>query len=517
MKGLTLNEKELARLQLLNNVIEHNVPMVQAAEVLGVTERHAWRILAAYRREGAAALAHGNRGRQPPNAVSDDLAVAVVTLAATRYSGANHTHFTDLLREREGIDLGRQTVRRILTKAGMPSPKKRRPPKHRVRRERMPQAWMSVQVDGSHHPWLEERGPRFVLLLAVDDATGKVANAVFRQAEDARGYFILMDGLIQRWGIPLALYTDRHGVFKFSGRPRQVPRPVESTHFSRSLRELGVQQIFARSPQAKGRVERAAGTFQDRLVTELRLAGASTIAQASEVLEQFIPRFNAKFGVPADQPDAAYRPMGPCVNLTEILCFKHPRKVARDNTVKYQWRTMQLLPGEDRPSYAGARVEVLELPDGSLRIQHQGKTIPAREAARRSAGAMRGASGALASTPDLGRIVNRLVKHRLTQPQLQNLANLQASSDDEDDGDTRLEETEMPATRKLEPTPRQLALWKAVQHAKLQGVSLRGIARELGIARNTVRRYADATSPPANRPRTLPAESATESITEYAD
>ena len=116
MKELTLNEKELARLQVLNNVIEHKVPMAQAAEVLGVTERHAWRILAAYRKEGAAALAHGNRGRQPPNAVSDELAAAVVNLAGNTYSGANHTHLTDLLREREGIDLGRQTVRRILTR-----------------------------------------------------------------------------------------------------------------------------------------------------------------------------------------------------------------------------------------------------------------------------------------------------------------------------------------------------------------------------------------------------------------
>ena len=204
-----------------------------------------------------------------------------MNLAGAHYSGANHTHLTELLREREGIDLGRQTVRRILTRAGLPSPRWHRPPKHRVRPDRMPRAEMLVQVDGSHHPWLKERGPRFVLLLAVDDATGMVANAVFRQAEDTRGYFILMDGLIRRWGIHLALYTNRHGVFKFNGRPRHVPRPVESTHFTRSVRELGVQQIFARSPQAKGRMERAAGTFQDRLVTELRLAGATTIAQAN--------------------------------------------------------------------------------------------------------------------------------------------------------------------------------------------------------------------------------------------
>ena len=262
-------------------------------------------------------------------------------------------------------------------------------------------------------------------------------------------------------------------------------------------------------------MERAAGTFQDRLVTELCLAGASTNAQANQVLEQFIPRFNAQFGVQSQQPDAAYRPVGPVVDLTEILCFKHPRKVARDNTVKYNWRTLQLLPSQDRPSYAGAKVEILELPDGSLRIQHQGETIPSREAPK-SPGAMRATSGALAPTPEIGGIVSRLVKHRLTQPQLRNLAFLEASSNEDEQDANKRPETPEPPPEPV-PTPRQLALWKAVQHAKLQGLSLRGIARELGITRNTVRRYAYATSPPANHPRALPPESATESIPQYAD
>ena len=212
----------------------------------------------------------------------------------------------------------------------------------------------------------------------MDDATGVVANAVFRQSEDTRGYFIFMEGLIRHWGIPLALHSDRHGVFKFSGHPRHVPQPTESTHFTRAMQELGIRQVFARSPQAKARVERVAGTFQDRLVTELRLAGAVTIQEANEVLREFLPRFNARFGISPEQPEAAYRPVGPGVNIADILCFKHTRRVARDNTVKYQWRTLQLLPGEDRPTYAGTRIEVLELPDGWLRAQHSGKTIPFR-------------------------------------------------------------------------------------------------------------------------------------------
>ena len=152
MKELTLNPIEQTKPHVLNSVLEHQLPVARAAELLGVSERHAWRILAAYRREGAAALAHGNRGRKPRNTVSDDEANAVVRLASTTYAGANHTHLTELLREREDIDLSRQTVHRILTRAGITSPRQRRPPKHRVRRPRMPQAGMLVQVDGRPSP-----------------------------------------------------------------------------------------------------------------------------------------------------------------------------------------------------------------------------------------------------------------------------------------------------------------------------------------------------------------------------
>ena len=182
---------------------------------------------------------------------------------------------------------------------------------------------MLAQIDGSHHRWLGDDGPQFTLLLAVDDATSAVATAVFRPGGDTRGYFILMQGLIERRGVPTARYSDRHGVFKCSGKPRHIQPPVAATHFSRALVELGIGQIFARSPQAKGRVERAAGTFQDRLVTELRLAGASAIDQANAVLRDFLPRYNTRFAVPADLPEPAYRPWDGNRPLDEILCFKH--------------------------------------------------------------------------------------------------------------------------------------------------------------------------------------------------
>ena len=206
----------------------------------------------------------------------------MVKLASNGYAGANHTHLTELLREREGIDLSRPTLRRILVKAGIGSPRSRCSQQHRFRRRRMPQEGMLVQIDGSHHPWLEDRGPKLTLLIAVDDATSTVAQAVFRTSEDTRGYLVLLEGLIRQWGIPLALYSDRHAAFKYNAR--RVPVPVESTQFAGVMRELGIQQIFTLSPQAKGRVERMLETFQDLLVTELRLAGASTMDQAKEIL-----------------------------------------------------------------------------------------------------------------------------------------------------------------------------------------------------------------------------------------
>ena len=473
---------------------------------LPFSERQVRRILAAYRRDGAAALVHGNRGRKPRNSVPDDVAATTVILASEKYVGFNHSHLTEVLAEREGIQLSRQTISRLLNRHGLISARRHRPPKHRVRRERMPQEGMLVQIDGSHHRWLEDRGPRFVLLLAVDDATGTVANAIFRPEEDTRGYFLLMDGVIRRYGIPLALYGDRHGVFKFNGKPRHIPQPVGPTQFTRAMGELGIEQIFASSPQAKGRVERMNGTFQDRLVSELRLAGAATIDQANAVLRDFLPRFNSQFRVPAQQPQVAYRSLASSLHLERVLCFKHLRQVARDNTVKYQLRTLQLLPAQDRPSYAGVKVEVLEQSDGQLMVQHEGKVIAHQEAPPK-AGALRAAQGALAPTPELAQVVRNLSQFGLTRLQLQRLAALEAPVDqpmNDENGPTSY--TPPPK----QATPRKQALWKAVHHARLQGVSLRGIAKQLGISRNTVRKYVDLPAPPINRTPRLTTQSVTQ-------
>ena len=195
------------------------------------------------------------------------------------------------------------------------------------------------------------------LLLAVDDATGTVPYGLFQEQEDTRGYLTLLQGIIEGRGIPLAVYTDGHAVFQ----PRRsqpgsmlVAERGPSTQWSRALGELGITRILAHSPQAKGRVERANGTFQDRLVAELRLAGACTLAEANQVLAEFLPRFNQRFGVPAAQPELAYRPVDPELDLGGVLCIKELRRVAKDNTVQYHGRALQLFPSMERPSYAGA-------------------------------------------------------------------------------------------------------------------------------------------------------------------
>ncbi len=204
-----MNPKEQTRLQVLNSLLAEHMTLDQAATLMGVGPRHTRRILADYRKNGAASLAHGHRGRKPANAIPEAARSRVVHLARTRYAWANHTHLSELLSEREGLDIGRTTLRRILVNAGLSSPRRRRPPKHRVRRQRMPRVGMLVQMDGSYHRWLGDAGPQFTLLIAVDDATGTVGDAtgtvgdaLFCEKEDAHSYFLLIQDLVRHLGLP---------------------------------------------------------------------------------------------------------------------------------------------------------------------------------------------------------------------------------------------------------------------------------------------------------------------------
>ena len=363
MKGLTLTNKEQARIQVLNGVLEDKVNVAEAARLMGVSERHSWRLLAAYRKEGAAAIAHGNRGRKPATTTCPATQEWVRELAKGTYTGFNHTHLTEMLAEREGIHLSRSTIRRLLLVGGIRSPRPRKAPRHRSRRERYPQEGMLLQVDGSQHDWLEGRAPYFTLVGAVDDATGTVPFGLFREQEDTHGYLLMLKNIIEHHGVPLALYSDRHGIFQRSPKEpesleEQLRGKRDPTQFARALEQLGIELILAYTPQAKGRVERAWGTFQDRLVSELRLAQAATMDQANKVLWNFLPRYNQSFGVEPAQPGPAYRQLPANVCLDAVLCFKYTRTVSNDNTVRFNNKTLQLLPDTHRFSYARAKVEV---------------------------------------------------------------------------------------------------------------------------------------------------------------
>ena len=266
MKGLTLTTREQSRIAVLNGVLEREATVAEAAGLMGVSERHAWRLLAAYRKEGAAAVAHGNRGRRSSIATRPETQEKVIALAQGPYAGFNHAHLTEMLAEREGVHLSRSTVRRVLLAGGLSSPRRRRAPRRYRRRERYPQEGMLLQIDGSRHDWLEDRGPSLTLIGAVDDATGTVPFALFREHEDAHGYLLMLHEIIDRHGIPMALYSDRHGIFQRSSKEtenlaEQLRGRRDPTQFARALEELGIGLILAHTPQAKGRVERAWDTF----------------------------------------------------------------------------------------------------------------------------------------------------------------------------------------------------------------------------------------------------------------
>lgn len=384
---MTLTTEEQRRLMVLNHVGSGALTGKEAAALLGLSERQLRRLRRAYERDGAKALAHGNRGRRPPNALDPQLKAQVIHLAKTRYLGFNQQHFTEMLAEREAIQLSHATVNRLLTEAGIVSPRRRRPARSHARRDRFPREGMLLQVDGSRHDWLEGRGPWLSLVGAIDDATGMVPWACFREQEDAQGYFEVLRETVRRKGVPLAIYSDRHGIFfktkdKDLTLAEQLDGRRQPTQFARLLEELGVQLILARSPQAKGRVERLWGTFQDRLTSELRLAGVNTADEAQRVLAHFLPRHNRRFSVPASDVTPAWLPAPDRRRHEQLFCFKYRKVVANDHTVRFQGQRIDIPPGGPRPSYAKAEVELHQHFDGSIAVFFQGTCLAKKQLTR---------------------------------------------------------------------------------------------------------------------------------------
>lgn len=346
--------------------------------ILAVSERQCYRIKARVKEQGAKGVVHGNRGRPCQRKVKNKTVKRIVELARGKYHGFNDHHLTEKLKEQEKIELSREKVRRILRSEGISTPRKRRASKHRSRRERRQAAGMMLQVDGSPHDWLEGRGPRLCLIGAIDDASGKVPRAFFAQAESSWGYLRLFCDIFKHHGLPQSIYADRHSAFWTDREPtldEQLINKRPSTEVGRALDELGVTLILAGSPQAKGRIERLWGTFQDRLVSELRLAKAKTLQRAQAVLDHYLSEHNRKFSKPT-KAQAAWRKVT-SLQIEQALCFKQHRTVANDNTVTFDGVLFQIPKNSPYRSYANKRIDVHVLLDGAVEFFYKKEKIAA--------------------------------------------------------------------------------------------------------------------------------------------
>jgi len=370
---MTLTPEEGRRVHVLTLLEGKRISVGQAAKGLGLTPRQVRRLRVRLREAGPAALIHGNRGRRSDCRLPEALTTQILTLARGRYAGLNDVHLTEKLTTIEGFVVSRATVQRVLRAAGLRSPRRRRPPRHRSRRPRKAQAGLLLQLDGSPCAWFGPTQPPCSLLAAIDDATGAVLAATFRAQEDAAGYLMLLRTLGMTVGLPAAVYTDAHGIFVRNDAHWTLAEELQGhqdpTQVGRALQALGIHHLVAESPQAKGRIERLWNTLQDRLVAELRLAGIATMAAGNAFLvATFLPAFNAQFAVPPAVAASAYRPVPRGCDLDRVCAFHYSRQVALDNTVRVATVILQLAPGPHRRSYARAQAEVVQCLDGSWRV-----------------------------------------------------------------------------------------------------------------------------------------------------
>src|ERR1700734_15657 len=372
MRGRTfaLSQKELQRVSVISSCVKGDMACARAAELLSLSIRHVKRLKQRLREQGEAALAHANRGRPSPRRLPSDVRQAVIRLARTTYAGFNDHHLCEKLCEVEGFSLSRESLRRLLREAGLGSPRKRRAPAHRQRRLRSAREGELVQLDGSPHDWLEGRGPRLTALGLQDDASGKILAAQFFPSESAHGYLTLLRQLLRRHGIPLAFYGDHSGIFvrndDFWSVEEQLAGKRQPTQFGRALEQLGITFIAARSPQAKGRVERLWGVLQDRLASELRLAQAGDLDSANSVLRVFITDYNRRFARRPRETQTAWRTAPE--NLERICCFVHQRLVSNDNVVQWEGQRLQIPQQGQRFSFAGAKVHIYQALDRRLAL-----------------------------------------------------------------------------------------------------------------------------------------------------
>ena len=375
---IAMRPQEVKRLKIMEKVLDRQLTQAKAGEVLEISERQVRRLVKRIREQGAKGLVHRNRGRPSPHKMPEEREDRIGLIVEESYHDFGPTLASEKLWERHGIRIGREKLRQIMISKGLWRVRRRRKKVHQWR-ERKHYYGEMIQMDGSHHDWLEGRGADMVFMGYVDDATGRAYGRFY----DYEGVYPAMNSFeryIRRYGLPVSLYLDKHSTYKTSREPSMdelLRGEGAKTQFERACRELQIEVIHAHSPQAKGRIERTFGTLQDRLIKEMRLASISTEEEANEFLERYLPIYNKRFGKEPFREADLHRPLSKGIRLRDIFCIKGRRTITKAYTVKWKGRLFLI----ENPTIAQRRrkVEVREHFDGKISIKQNGRYLKFKE------------------------------------------------------------------------------------------------------------------------------------------
>ena len=374
-----MNQKERDKLYTVRCLIDGKMTVPEAAKVLGLSERQIKRLKKGVREFGEAFVIHKNKGRKPSHAIPEELKNQVAVLKnSDKYARANFSHFQELIGEHESIFLSKPSVYRILRAQGFVSPKKHSRTKKYRRRKRKPQRGMLVIIDASPYSWFFD-GIEYSLHGAIDDATGEVLALFFMRTECLEGHYRVVEIIIAHHGRPLAVYTDCHTIFRSPKAGKLTPeeelsgKKARDTQFGRAMSELGINLIWAKTPQAKGRIERLWETLQSRLPVEMRIAGIDSVEKANAFLHTFIQKYNEKFGVQPSNAESAFRPLPEGVVLEQVLCVKESRQVDHGSCFSYHGTYYRVVhDGKTVPLTPKSKVIVLKSQRLGLKVQVNG-------------------------------------------------------------------------------------------------------------------------------------------------
>ncbi len=375
MAVISMSEKEIERLHTLLDVAEDRIGVAEGATLMGVSRRQASRLLRKLLADGAVGLVSKKRGRRSNRSFGDVYRSTVLGIVRDRYSDFGPTLAAEKLREVHQLPVARETLRQWMMADGLWV--RRRDRKRQIHQPRHRRDCLGelVQIDGCQHWWFEDRGPKCTLLVFIDDATSRLMQLRFVPSESAFAYFLATKGYIEQHGKPIAFYSDKHTVFRSNNKD---PLSEGMTQYGRALHELNIDILCANVPEAKGRVERAHKTLQDRLVKELRLAGINDVDAANTFIGGYVEDFNRRFAREPRLDKDLHRPLRPQDDLETSFTWRADRKVSKSLTLQYSRVLFILEPNEITRGLPGKLVTVMEFTDGRLEIRHQGRPLPYR-------------------------------------------------------------------------------------------------------------------------------------------